>query len=413
VRQLSEDGDRRARRGGADAAGAPSASPAYVPAVLGLQRQAGNAAVAGLVQRQGRSSPGLRHPVVRAPGRSVQREVTTRMTNPSTGQVVDISQLTNYEIRKLLKVLRKARAQAKGNPKSRDALDEQIAFATNYRQKRVQAGKEISRWTGDSRIPATSPRFTGVDKDEVAKHLQLTIQQPHLINQEDMAWCGPNDVLMVIARNDPEEYARYVMGLYATGSSRLGAMEVAAGAGVKSGVKPDSSTHDLAGADWMALGSLRDAGNWFLSATDEAHFGHATFPGDVKSWFGKYGVPGDKILQRGGFIARTDADDLLWANGLFNAGWNVLLWVHVWTLAGQGGTPEQIPLFDIAKTHWVVMDGTFAPNVPMIPPRWTCDAITWGEKGTHKVEVDPTRISSSVWGIVAVDMRAQARRPAA
>jgi hypothetical protein len=409
VRLLSEDGDRRARRG-ADATTAAAVSPAYVPGFLGLQRQAGNAAVAGLVQRQRRSSPGLRHPVVRAPERSVQRQVTTRITNPATGQVVDIAQLRNLEIKKLLKALRTAFWQAKRDGLPTATLAEEIAFGRNYRQKRLKVAAEIRRWARDGRVPASSPQFAGVDKDEVAKHLQLTIQQPYLIDQQDLAWCGPNDVLMVIARNDPEAYAHYVMGLYETGRSRLGAMEVAAGEGVKAGVKQGGASHNLKGADWMALGSLRDTGNWFLSATDEARFGFATFPGDVKSWFGKYGVSADKIVQRGGFIAQTDAADLLWANGLFNSGWNVLLWVHAWTLKGQGGKPEQIPVFDIAKTHWVVMDGAFTQ--PVLGGRWTCPAITWGERGNYKVRVDPTRISSSVWGIVAVDMQAQARKPA-
>ena len=67
-----------------------------------------------------------------------------------------------------IRPFRVAISQAKRNGLPAAALAEEIAFATNYRQKRLQAGVEITRWTGDSRTPDSSPHFAGVGKADVA-----------------------------------------------------------------------------------------------------------------------------------------------------------------------------------------------------------------------------------------------------
>lgn len=355
------------RHGGTLSAGERTPGVAQHP-VLRLQAHAGNAAVARLIQRQ----------------------ATTTMGTPP----VDITQIPTARIESIIDDLKDKR------PGSKRTTD-QITLAQNYVQKRKAARAVIDTFAKDA--PADSPHFDGIKLGGVVEHLEYTIEQPHLINQKNLAWCGPNTFLMVIARNDPVAYACYVTDLYTNGRGSLGGLDVQPGTGVKT----KWTAPQTRGADWIALGSLRDAGNWFFSATDKT-IGFATFPGDITGWFAKYGVPKDKIVQKGGWITQTDAGDLADANKRFGEGWNVLLWVHMFTLK-QGGQPEDIRMFDIQKTHWVVMNGEFAYDTGA--RRWSCPVNTWGGKGSNAVDVSVDRISSSVFGFIAVDMNAQVQKP--
>jgi hypothetical protein len=369
--------------------------------LLGLQAQAGNAAVASLIHRRERAGSvhhlrgadaGL---LAKVPGAMVQREVTTTI-GTSTRKAVDITQIPTAEIRDII-------AELEHDPVKTSEKSEQIELAKTYVTKREAALALIDRFA--STAPEDSPQFKGIKADDVAEHLEETIEEPHLINQDELAWCGPNTFLMVIARNDPVGYARYVTEMYTTGQAKLGGMDVKPGAAVKA----EWTDEQMEAADWIALGSLRDAGNWFWSATDQT-IGFATFPGDITSWFAKYGVAKDKIVQKGGWIAQTDAGDLADANTRFADGWNVLLWVHMFTLH-QKGEPEQITKFDIQRTHWVVMNGPFTHDATA--RRWSCPVNTWGERGTRNVDVSEDKISSSVFGFIAVDMKAQVKKPEA
>jgi hypothetical protein len=356
--------------------------PATAQSLLRLQRSAGNRAVARLAAG---GTAAL----------AVQREVTSTFRDPTSGERVDFTQLSSGDIASWINELRKPTAAV-------PEKDAQIALMENYLLKRDAAFDELDNFRRSA--PAQSPHFNGIGRDAVASHLARTIERPHLINQGQMAWCGPNTFLMVIARNDPVAYAHYVTETFASGRGMLGEMDVKPGDKVK-GEWTDKKIKQP--ADWIALGSLRDAGNWFWSATDET-IGFATFPGDITSWFSKYGLPRDKIVQKGGFIASTDAAELADANNRLAAGWNVLLWVHMFTL-GSGGKPEDITKFDIQKTHWVVMDSPFVQS----GDRWKCDVNTWGGKARNEVEMLDSKISSSVFGFIAVDMKEQLRKPAA
>jgi hypothetical protein len=91
---------------------------------------------------------------------------------------------------------------------------------------------------------------------------------------------------------------------------------------------PGTEAHpDIEAADWLALGSLRDSSNAFMSATTMP-VGSATFPAHIIDWFHNYGVPKSQIVERGGFVAKTRASALREATTLFGARMNVLLWVH-------------------------------------------------------------------------------------
>jgi len=357
---------------------ARSGRDAALHPVLDLQARAGNAAVAQLVQR----------------GRVVQRQVTTTIGTPKRG-AVDITQIATGEIEKIVTELEAAAVTPR--------VTEQIELAKNYVVKRKAALAAIDVFGGAS-TPPESPHYKDILAADVVSHLKTTIDQPHLINQGQLAWCGPNTVLMVIARNDPVGYARFVTELYTTGRGKLGGLDVQAGTGVKTAW---TAGQQIKGADWIALGSLRDAGNWFFSATEKT-IGFATFPHDITGWLGTYGVARDKIVQKGGWIAQTDAGDLGEANAKFGEGWNILLWVHMFTLH-EGGEPENITKFDIQRTHWVVMNGPFSHNPGS--KRWSCPVNTWGGKGGNDIDVAEDRVSSSVFGFIAVDMNAQVRKP--
>jgi hypothetical protein len=347
----------------------PRAPFALSPAgILALQHSAGNQAVRRLLQR-----------------------LVTTTIQTSKG-ASDITELKNAEILDLI-------AEVELEPaKPKERLDELI-LAKSYLRKREQALDQVAAF--EKRAAATSPAFPQIKGPDTVAHLRTTVEQPHLINQLGMAWCGPNTFLMVIARNDPVGYADYVIQLFETGKGQLGAMSVEP-------TRPDLKTawdpSKAEGADWIAMGSLRDAGNWWWGATEG--LGWATLPGDITGWFSKYGVPSEKIKQRGGYIARTDAGDIAEANSLLKSGWNVLLWVHMFTLK-QGGEPKDITAFDIMKTHWVVLDGPITLSGSV----YTCPVNTWGGKSANTVEFLDSKISSSIFGFIAVDMLEKVKPP--
>jgi hypothetical protein len=319
--------------------------------------------------------------------------VTTTI-GTSTRDPVDITQIPNDEIEEII-------GELKNEPAKNAQRLEQLELAKTYLKKREVALAVVDDF--DRTAIAQSPQFTDIKKDGVVSHLKATIEEPHLINQDQLAWCGPNTFMMVIARNDPVGYARYVTKMYTTGQAKLGEMDVKPGARLKG----EWTEEQMEEADWISLGSLRDSGNWFWSATDPT-IGFATFPFDITGWFAKYGVPKDKIVQKGGFIAQTDGADLEDANKRFADGWNVLLWVHMFTL-NQGGKPEDITRFDIQNTHWVVMDGPFEHDETAM--KWSCPVNTWGGKADDEVVMSDKKISSSVFGFIAVDMKAQVKKP--
>ena len=229
----AESAARRERHAGGGGAAVVTGAPAF----LRLQRQAGNAAVASLLRRRSAAATGL-----------LQRQVTTRIDVPNLvgagSTVVDITQVKNLRIRYVIGRLKSMKARTAQQ-------DEQLALAENYLEKREAALKSVDDW--ERGAPALSPHFTGINKADVAKHLKVTLEEPHLIDQDQMNWCGPNTVLMVIARNDPAAYAHYVT---------------------------------------------------------------ETYTSDVKSWFAKYGVPDDKIVEKGGFVASVGAPELQEANAV-------------------------------------------------------------------------------------------------
>jgi len=71
--------------------------------------------------------------------------------------------------------------------------------------------------------------------------------------------------------------------------------------------------------------------------------------------------------------------------------------------------PEDITKFDIQRTHWVVMNGPFTRDP--IKKTWSCPVNTWGGKGNRAVETSESKISSSIFGFIAVDMKEQLRKP--
>lgn len=287
-----------------------------------------------------------------------------------------------------------------------------VELAKRYLSKRAEALVIVNHFGHDATVAAVSAKFPGIRKDQVASHLKATIENPATIHQRNMEWCGPNTFLMVIARNDPIGYARYVTGLYRRGKGKLGTgLKVTP---AKKFRRKGGAQGGLADADWVALGSLRSSTNASLDATSMP-FGSGTLQHDVVGWFEKYGVPKNQIAQEGGITAKTNPSSLRDANARLNAGWNVILWVHKKTLTGATAPGnlatilQGIPAFEITKTHWVVMDGPFVHDAAQ--GRWSCPVNTWGGKGANTVWVSDQNVSSSVFGFVAVDMQAQIRKP--
>lgn len=128
-----------------------------------------------------------------------------------------------------------------------------------------------------------------LSRTEVADRLAQIIQDPNLVNQGQLNLCGPAAFFRLWLARDPVAAAQYAIELYERGRSAIGSFEVAPDDDL---VKQDYNA--LRGrmnpvcppADWMMLGALRDASNWFwdFEGTPDETVAAATTPAEVAEW---------------------------------------------------------------------------------------------------------------------------------
>lgn len=139
---------------------------------------------------------------------------------------------------------------------------------------------------------AATPSPWRLPRVEVADRLAELVAEPDLVRQAGLNLCGPAAFLRAWLEADPAAVVRFAAELYDTGRSRIGSYEV----------EPDSDSllgRDYAQlvaqygpgamappAEWMILGSLRDAGNavFDYEGTPDEDASAFTTPGELEEW---------------------------------------------------------------------------------------------------------------------------------
>lgn len=202
------------------------------------------------------------------------------------------------------------------------------------------------------------PPAFAVIKDWTKFHnaLNVRINQPWEIAQEETSLCGPAAFMYCVAKHRPHAYRGYVMDLALHGRARLGNLEVVPSEACRRSA-PEKMLIDP--VDWVALASLRDSTNLLLPMSHAAQTAAITTPASLETWFdacGLFNGTGNHTrLVNGGTL-----DDLFAANMSYSSAFVCLLLRG--SIMGGGGAIGTKFGSGMPKTalstpdHWVVLD---------------------------------------------------------
>jgi len=180
---------------------------------------------------------------------------------------------TTYEgdvadVRAFVEWLRNAVEKQKTTPKTADRLR---AFGVLERDI-----------LGNLNGPAAFPR---IDRVKFAFQLALRIREPKLINQTNANLCGPNSLVIQMARDRPSQYAELAAQLFLTGRGWIDNLEI----------EPDwpirlcFNNGALGECDYVVLGSVRNSPAILLGDGPIRDTGTLTKPGVLCDWLRRAG----------------------------------------------------------------------------------------------------------------------------
>ena len=182
----------------------------------------------------------------------------------------------------------------------------------------------------------------GLSRSLFAQALMDRINSPTMLDQGATSLCGPAVFLFNVLRREPEDFAKYVIGLYETGRGRIGSLEIKPGVDCRS-YRPVGT--QVAAVDWVALASLRDGANKVLDYDSAAvQAGGITLPGTVAGWFSAANF--SQVENKTNLFFDSDLSTLIKASQRFTSGSVVCLFIGANLLSGRGGDTT-IP------DHWV------------------------------------------------------------
>jgi len=182
----------------------------------------------------------------------------------------------------------------------------------------------------------------GLSRSLFAQSLMDRINSPTMLDQGTTSLCGPAVFLFNVLRREPEDFAKYMIGLYETGRGRIGSLDVKPGVDCRN-YRPLGS--DVAAVDWVALASLRDGANKVLDYDSAAvQAGGITLPGTLAGWFSAANF--GQVENKTNLFFDSDLSTLVKANQRFISGSVVCLFIGANLLTGQAGDTT-IP------DHWV------------------------------------------------------------
>ncbi len=127
--------------------------------------------------------------------------------------------------------------------------------------------------------------FPKIDPVKFAFQLALRIREPKLINQTSTNLCGPNSLVIQMARDRPSQYATIATQLYRTGKSALDKLPIEPANSIVQGF--DAAA--LGECDYVVLGSVRNSAAILYGDGIVRTIGLLTKPGVLCDWLRQAG----------------------------------------------------------------------------------------------------------------------------
>ncbi|MBD3334362.1 MAG: hypothetical protein GF355_02500 [Candidatus Eisenbacteria bacterium] len=258
---------------------------------------------------------------------------------------------------------------------------------------KAEALAHVAALTGGS---GSSPWKLG--RTQTFDRLKQLINNPDLIDQDSLNLCGPAAFLRLWIARDPLAVAKFAGELYETGRSSINGYEVAPDgdsliakdyAALKTAHGPDFCPE----AEWMIMGSLRDAENIFFDfeGTPDETLSGATFPSEMQTWLRSTGL----------YATVQDEANLFLTRGLDHAlsltpgpGRDVALLINAHMLAQMNvtrGVPKSNEfILNAFPNHYILLT---APIAEMPGEKLQVHYWTWGQQYTGLVDRETFRVN--------------------
>jgi hypothetical protein len=234
--------------------------------------------------------------------------------------------------------------------------------------------------TGDAAFP-----HLGLSRSLFARALMDRINSPTMLDQGATSLCGPAVFLYNVLKREPEDFAKYVIGLYETGVGRIGSLVVEPGSDCRN-YRPVGG--QVAAVDWVALAGLRDGANAVLDYDSASvQVGGITLPGTLAGWFSAANF--SQVENKTNLFFDSDLSTLIKASQRYSSGSVVCLLIGANLLSGGAGD-TLIPDHWVSLTSPVRVDGAATAQLASQGDKVNSDdtlaqagigfdVFTWGE----------------------------------
>jgi len=188
--------------------------------------------------------------------------------------------------------------------------------------------------------------FPNIERADVVDGLEDRVAPggASCISQQRSSLCGAAAVMFCLVNRDPEAYIQYVIDLYEKGQAKFGSLTVKPGDACR-----NYEPKRIAPVDWIALASLRDSENRYMSlASVESDAAAITMPETIVSWFRALGYTTYKSTQWFGAMVQNE-HEIARAGTARLQGRDVCLFVNAQMLEGSMGSLSATP------NHWIVL----------------------------------------------------------
>ncbi|MBL1101056.1 ComEA family DNA-binding protein [Streptomyces coffeae] len=209
-----------------------------------------------------------------------------------------------------------------------------------------------------------------LDRGEVADRLAVLVNDPDTVHQDALNLCGPAAFVRLWLQRDPLAVVRFAAELFDSGEARIGGDYA---------VEPDDDSllgQDYAAlraaagpdfcpsADWMILGSLRDAENAFFDfeGRPDEDVSAATTSGEVADWLHATGLYRE-VSDEGNFFFTKGIDHLLDLSPSTNQDVALLINAHILAQADviHGDNKSDEFILNAFPNHFIVLTARVQP----------------------------------------------------
>ncbi len=179
-----------------------------------------------------------------------------------------------------------------------DQLDQFISDMRASDSKKVSDPATAAQTIDTFAAETDAGAWSSLDRATVAERLKDLINDPRLLDQATLNLCGPAALFMEWINRDPEAFATFATTLFDTGDASMGSLDIKPDQDL---VTADYSTlvsrgsgNPPAQADWMILGTLRNAHQVFWQPSwagdPKQELAALTRPEELTDWFNATGI---------------------------------------------------------------------------------------------------------------------------